>query len=133
KAHHALRWLLQRQGTYVDSRYFVSFGVEEAEVPEPFEGTRNYLSDFFSTESDDIYTEEIIAEELNKALQGKKHELQDDALENIIILSVDAATPGRLAIVYYQELSADLYYEALAHWHRTCSWRMRFKNENKWI
>src|SRR5699024_2415564 len=28
KAHHALRWLLQRQGTYVDSRYFVSFGVE---------------------------------------------------------------------------------------------------------
>src|SRR5699024_3086638 len=23
KAHHALRWLLQRQGTYVDSRYFV--------------------------------------------------------------------------------------------------------------
>src|SRR5699024_9626188 len=53
KAHHALRWLLQRQGTYVDSRYFVSFGVEEAEVPEPFEGTRYYIPDFFSGEGDE--------------------------------------------------------------------------------
>src|SRR5699024_5507701 len=25
------------------------------------------------------------------------------------------------------------YYEALAHWHRTCIWRMSFKNDNKWI
>lgn len=138
KAHHALRWLLQRQGTYVDSRYFVSFGVEEAEVADPLEGTANHLFDFFSAEMDEdaktpIYTEEIVAEELNKALQGKKHELKEDALENIIIMSVDAATPGRLAIVYYQEQSADLYYEALTHWHRTCSWQMRFKNENKWV
>jgi len=138
KAHHALRWLIQRQGTYVDSRYFVSFGVEAAEVPAPFEGTVNHLFDFFSAEIDEdakpqIYTEEIIAEELNKALQGKKYELKEDAMENIIILSVDAATPGRLAIVYYQELSADLYYKALVHWHRTCTWRMSFRDGNKWI
>lgn len=32
KAHHALRWLIQRQGIYIDSRYFVSFGVEEKET-----------------------------------------------------------------------------------------------------
>ena len=25
KAHHTLRWLMQRQSTYVDSRYFISF------------------------------------------------------------------------------------------------------------
>src|SRR5699024_4752661 len=25
KAHHALRWIVQRQGTYIDSRYFVAF------------------------------------------------------------------------------------------------------------
>ena len=138
KAHHALRWLLQRQGTYVDSRYFVSFGVEEAEIADPLEGTANHLSDFFSVEMDEdaktqIYTEEIVAEELNKALLGKKHELKKDVLDNIIIMSVDAATPGRLAIVYYQEQSADLYYEALSHWHRTCSWLMSFRNDNKWI
>lgn len=138
KAHHALRWLLQRQGTYVDSRYFVSFGVEEVEVADPLEGTANHLFDFFSAEMDEdtkthIYTEEIVAKELNKALQGKRHELKKDMLENIIVMSVDAATPGRLAIVYYQEQNADLYYEALAHWHRTCYWLMSFKNENKWI
>lgn len=138
KAHHALRWLLQRQGTYVDSRYFVSFGVEEVEVADPLEGTANHLFDFFSAEMDEdtkthIYTEEIVAKELNKALQGKRHELKKDMLENIIVMSVDAATPGRLAIVYYQEQNADLYYEALAHWHRTCYWLMSFKNENKCI
>src|SRR5690625_2609113 len=91
KAHHALRWLIQRQGTYVDSRYFVSFGVEAAEVPAPFEGTVNHLFDFFSAEMDEdtkthIYTEEIVAKELNKALQGKRHELKKDMLENIIVM-----------------------------------------------
>jgi len=53
KSHHALRWLFQRQGTSIDSRYFVSFGVERAEVPEPFNGSGDYLKDLFSMETEE--------------------------------------------------------------------------------
>src|SRR5699024_9562019 len=101
KSHHALRWLFQRQGTSIDSRYFVSFGVERAEVPEPFNGSGDYLKDLFSMETEEnekkpIFTEEIVAEELNKALQGKSHSQLKEKLENVIVLAVDAATRGRL-------------------------------------
>lgn len=127
KSHHALRWLIQRQGTYIDSRYFVTFGVEQSDVPEPFGGTADLIEDedFFSLGAmakNQVVTEEMIAEELNKALYGKKHHLSNEKLENIIVMAVDAATTGRLAIVYYQTLKAELFYDAIQHWHTTCRW-----------
>src|SRR5690625_1704571 len=48
KAHHALRWLIQRQGTNIDSRYFVSFGIEKLEVPNPLDSTADIFEDIFS-------------------------------------------------------------------------------------
>lgn len=133
KAHHALRWLIQRQGINIDSRYFVSFGIEQVEVPNPLNGTEDYLRDFFSVESEEkqIFTEEVVAEELNKALLGKSHSLTQDKLKNIIILAVDAATRGRLAIVYYQQLQADVFFDAIQHWHNTCRWLLYFRESDR--
>src|SRR5699024_9738763 len=101
KAHHALRWLLQRQGTYVDSRYFVSFGIEEPDVLEPFDSTFDlFEEDIFAQElqelgKEQVLTEEIVSEELNKGLQGKTHEVKKESLEDIIVIGLDAATRGR--------------------------------------
>lgn len=128
KAHHALRWLIQRQGTYVDSRYFVAFGVEKVEVPEPFDSGRGsefmaFLNaDLQQKAESQVLTEEIIANEITKAMQGYKNELKQAEVKNIIVLAVDAATSGRLAIVYYQQFNPDLYVDALLHWHKTCRW-----------
>ncbi len=138
KAHHALRWLIQRQGTYVDSRYFVSFGIEQNEVPQPFDGTleifQNPELDFLLKEQEvirqqQVITEDIIAEELNKALQGLKHNLKKDNLKNIIVMALDAATRGRLAIVYYQNLNTDTFFEAIQYWHNTCNWLQAYKDQ----
>lgn len=139
KAHHALRWLIQRQGTYVDSRYFVAFGMQDPEIVEMFAGTTDLLrqigkagptdlSMFTIQRSGQAQTEELIAEELNKALQGKKHELNNEHLEKIVVMALDAATPGRLAIVYYQQLEASLYYEAIRNWHQTCKWWQTYQD-----
>lgn len=137
KAHHALRWLIQRQGTYVDSRYFVSFGIEQNEVPQPFDGTLEVLQnpelDFLFEEQgklsqQQVITEDIIADELNNALQGLKHNLEKDDLKNIIVMALDAATRGRLAIVYYQNLNTDTFFEAIQHWHSTCRWLQTYKD-----
>lgn len=133
KAHHALRWLIQRQGIYVDSRYFVTFGVENNKVPEPFDGTAEQFDDFFADElrklsQQQAITEEIVAEELNNALKGKKYSLNKDNLENIIVMAFDAATKGRLAIVYYQHLKTELFFDAILHWHTTCRWIQSYKD-----
>lgn len=138
KAHHALRWLIQRQGIYIDSRYFISFGLEQNEVPGTFDSTGELLA--ASHDEDDIFaqdlqnlsqeqvvTEELVAEELNKALQGRKHTLTNSDLKNVIVIAVDAATKGRLAIVYYQHLKAELFFKAILHWHTTCRWLQSYK------
>lgn len=129
KAHHALRWLIQRQGTYVDTRYFVSFGVEQNEVPEPLGGTIDFLAqELKSLSHQQAITEDIIADELNNALQGLKYKLEKDKLINIIVIALDAATTGRLAIVYYQHLNTDIFFEAIKHWHTTCRWLQTHKD-----
>lgn len=140
KAHHALRWLIQRQSTYVDSRYFITFGKEQTEIPSQFEGTRDlyascgeYFEDIFANDIEEqgkrlADTEEIVAEELNKAIQGMRHTLTKDHLKDVIVMALDAATKGRLAIVYYQELSVDLFLDAIERWHNTCKWLQTYKN-----
>ncbi|MBP1971647.1 CRISPR-associated protein Csd1 [Virgibacillus natechei] len=135
QAHHALRWLIQRQGTYVDSRYFVTFGLEQPEVPEPFESTAElFEEDIFSQSLQElgeqqVITEDLVAEELNKALQGMNHTLEKENLENIVVIALDAATKGRLAVVYYQHLKVDLFYKAILHWHTSCRWLQIYQEE----
>ncbi|RYG71171.1 type I-C CRISPR-associated protein Cas8c/Csd1 [Lentibacillus lipolyticus] len=135
KAHHALRWLIQRQGTHIDSRYFVAFGLEKPDVPKPFDSTNEFMEeDIFAQSLQDLkteqaLTEDLVSKELNKALQGVSHHLEKENLENIAVIALDAATSGRLAIVYYQQISANLFYQSIFNWHMTCRWIQTYKDE----
>ena len=122
KSHHALRWLIQRQGTYVDSRYFVAFGVEQPSTIDPFASGEFGMSDFEVTTVQPAQTKEVIAKTLAANLHGIGPLLPEDKQEQIIIMAVDAATSGRLAIVYYQQTNPKQYIEALSHWYTTCCW-----------
>lgn len=131
KAHHALRWLIQRQGTYVDSRYFVAFGIEHAEVPEPFSDGLEFLSnEIIELSKNKVLTEEIVAKEIIKAMQGYKAEFDIKKLENIVVMAVDAATSGRLAIVYFQQFHPEFYINSLIKWHQSCRW-LQIAHDNK--
>lgn len=130
KSHQALRWLVQRQGTYLDSRYFLAFGVEYADIIEPFSGVLDILSEDLKEKSETKpLTETIVAEEINKAMQGYERTFTDKELNNIIIMALDAATSGRLSIVYYQELNPRLYLDNLTHWHQSCRWLLSSWNK----
>lgn len=123
KSHQALRWLIQRQGTYIDSRYFVAFGIEHPEIPEPFSEGLAFLSEDIKEKAEEkVLTEEIISEEIIKSMNGFKHKFEEEQLKNIIVMAVDAATSGRLAIVYYQQFNPNAYIESLTKWHNTCRW-----------
>lgn len=130
KSHQALRWLIQRQGTYVDTRYFLAFGIEHVDIPKPFSGGLDILSDDLKEQAEmRPLTETVVAEEINKAMQGYKRTFEDKDLSNIIIMALDAATSGRLSIVYYQELVPKLYIDNLTYWHQSCRWLLSSWNK----
>lgn len=130
KAHHALRWLIQRQGTYIDSRYFVAFGVEKPELLNLINSSNELL---FPEEADDdaekACTEEYRAIEISEAIHGYKNYLMKNDVKNVILMALDAATSGRLAIVYYQSFHADIFLENIKHWYDTCHWWQFQKDE----
>lgn len=59
-------------------------------------------------------------ERLFQTLSGWKNELPTGA--DVVIAVFDAATSGRLALTYYNELQASDFLDRLCHWDNTCCW-----------
>jgi CRISPR-associated protein Csd1 len=52
-----------------------------------------------------------------------------------VVLALDAATTGRLAITFYRELDRNEYLEKIAEWHRDCNWHQKLfdKEREKYV
>lgn len=138
KAHNALRWLIQRQGFRAEERSFVTFGVKQADVAQPFEGTLELFDPMgflLGTDTNEVIdydrTNQVVAEQVNNALKGRRHNFDVKGIENVIIMAVDAATRGRMSIVYYQELDSSLFLDNLSHWHATCRWHLSYFDSDR--
>lgn len=132
KAHHALRWLMQRQSTYVDARYFVSFGTKTADIPDVFDSSLDFIMEDVM-QAEEVMTSQVIAGKIQDAMQGLKYQLTDEDIQHIVVLAVDAATSGRLALVYYQELHPEQFAENIKYWHDTCRWLLVRNIEKKLV
>ncbi len=120
KAHNALKWLVSNQGTVQGGRAFVCWNPHGIEMPKhtmPF-GYR-------ASGAEAIPDYKSYQEELRKRLAGYRAVLPQH--EQVIIASFDAATTGRLAVVYYNELQASDFLQRLAFWDESCCWR-----DNRW-
>lgn len=135
KAHNALRWLIQRQGFRADERSFITFGIQSPDVVKPFDATIDLFDDTFAflsgsgAERDADTTNKIVAEQIREALKGKNHNFELDGVEDIVVMAVDAATRGRMSIVYYLELDSRLFLDQLTHWHATCRWHQSYYDD----
>ncbi len=128
KAHAALRWLVENQGAMYGGRTFVCFNPKGKEVPKPEPGS------MFGGIEDDPETAPLTMPEyrgkIRKALAGYREELGNN--EDIILISLDAATTGRLSVTYYNELKSSDFLDRLENWCDTCCWyRTRFTPEKK--
>lgn len=113
-AHNALRWLIQRQGFRNDEQAIVAWAVGGSEIPDLFgdsftllfaggdPGTLNPATGA-SSSSEDIDVGQAFATRLNARLVGYRSNV--GATDVIVIIALDSATPGRLAITYYRELT----------------------------
>ena len=145
KAHSALRRLIARQGhKFGESKdspgaVIVAWAVSGNAIPDPME-------DSFALLSEEIIEHEMpalqgistlvdhclnvgqqFATSLNKRLAGYQAKLPPS--DNIIIMGLDSATPGRMGITYYQEFYRDDFLNRITKWHEDFAWPQRHKIE----
>ena len=122
KAHLALRWLIERQSTTVDTAKFVVWESSMQPILDASDsmGQDNWLLDMFEDDEKLPKTNIEYGKAVAKHIKGYRQRL--DYSSQIMLICVDAATPGRLSMVQYQEFSATDYYDNLEKWYKSVSW-----------
>lgn len=127
KMHQILRWLIANYGYTVDSQVIVTWAVHsDVEVQEKVQDNSYELfgemvaiktdADILSQASTQVYAE--YANKLKNLLNG--YGTANDIKEHSLIICIaafDAATTGRMGLVYYQELPRNDYLESIVNWH----------------
>lgn len=123
KAHNALRWLIVNQGATAvyGGRTFICWNPNGKKLP----GLMLPFLDHQHTEV--AYEPSDYGRALQKALAGYQEELSSQAersvtSEEVVIAAFDAATSGRLALTYYNELLGSDFLQRLHDWDAHCCW-----------
>ncbi|MBI4249843.1 MAG: type I-C CRISPR-associated protein Cas8c/Csd1, partial [Elusimicrobia bacterium] len=53
--------------------------------------------------------------------------------DEIVVMALDSATPGRMAITYYRELTGSEFLERLQDWHESGAWHQNFGRDLKFV
>jgi CRISPR-associated protein Csd1 len=134
KMHQMLRWLIANYGYAVDSQVVVAWGVDrDTEVKvKAQDGTIDLFKSLEKIKTDTEILVEIsslvyaeYAKNLKKLLQGYgSADIIKQNYRKICIAVFDAATTGRMGLVFYQELPEDDYLEQIYNWHLDTSYYM---------
>lgn len=142
KAHNVLSWLIQRQGFKNGDQVYVSWAVSGKDIPEPladiteqFEEEANLDEVEESQETTETQTAldyttdlgEAYAKKLRKYMASYAAKLEPN--EQIIIMGLDSATPGRMGILYYREMFSYEFLARLENWHKEFAWYQRHTQE----
>lgn len=145
KAHACLSWLLTNQGKEDAGQAVVAWAVSGKEIIQPTDNLAEDVGfdDLTVTENDsqqaiieqptEIDTKTAyntvnhgknlgshFAQRFNKKRLGYQQKL--DAHEQISVISLDSATPGRMAVTYYYETMPNAYFQALEQWYEDFAW-----------
>ena len=115
KAHSVLRWLVANQSVSFGGRTFLCWNPQGIQVPRvtgPM-GRRSGTAQRAANPSQ-------YQKQLREALSGWKEDLPQSA--GVVIAAFDAATTGRLAVSYYNELLASDFLDRLHDWEASCCW-----------
>ena len=127
KAHSALRWLIGRQGYKgKDGQAIVAWATSGAEIPKPTDDPLAILGfdELPSDLSKTVSTAQDLALKLGKKIAGYNKDIGDTT--NIVVMGLDAATPGRMSITFYKELAGSDFLHRIDEWHETCAWIHRY-------
>ena len=152
KAFNMLKWLIKRQGIRNGDQVTIAWAISGKPVPSPMKDISTEL-DWADMENWDISAVEnpdeaaaqrlpenseashnwsvnigrAAAQIIKKKLHGYQAELKDH--EQISLIMLDSATPGRMALTYYQEFLPTDYFANLDAWIDDFSWYQRYSIE----
>ena len=134
KAHNALRWLISRQGYKNGSQAVVSWAISGASLPSALKNSFDLLdidSSSIEERSVSISTDQNFALRLRKAIAGYGATL--DPKEDVVVLGLDSATPGRMAITFYRELKGSEFLSRIENWHTRYAWHQNYGKETHFV
>ena len=119
KAHNALKWLASEQGVrdFVGNRVFLCWNPKGGAVPKVMRRMETDNAEAARKPSD-------YRKKLQSTLMSFRADHQLSDTDNVIIASFDAATSGRLAVTYYNEISLGTFLERMRNWDEHCCWYM---------
>lgn len=136
KAHNALRCLLTKQSVYRNGdQVYLAWAVSGKEVPKPTELDLEDLAGFLDETVTIDHTQDLgreYANQLKRYFNGIKTKSQLDDNEQIALLGLDSATPGRMGILYYRETVTKEFLARLEQWQLDLGWQQRVKIEEQW-
>jgi CRISPR-associated protein Csd1 len=105
----------------------VAWATSGVELPQPTHDSPSFLdeSDLISDEASPVDIRQDLAIKLKKKIAGYSQKI--DPTTDVVVMGLDSATPGRLAITYYRVLKSSDFLERLDHWHETCTWLHRYR------
>jgi len=122
KAHGALRWLISRQGYRRGEQAIVAWSTRGDNIPDPLADPLSILGfdEMKSDSESSISTAQELALRLKKKIAGYSAYLGDTT--GIVVIGLEAATPGRMSITFYRELTGSEFLDRIENWHNTCCW-----------
>lgn len=117
KAHNTLKWLIKKQGFKMDSAVLVSWESSLQSMPKIIDDT---FSLFDSVSEPQAQTQKEFADKLIKTILGYKNKL--DVTSKMLILILDAATPGRLSVKVFRSLDTSVFLNNIEKRHQTSCW-----------
>lgn len=127
QAHNALRWLISRQGYRRSDQAIVAWAISGKEVPQPLSDPLEILeiTDLSNDDSHSAYTAQEIGIQLRNRMAGYGRALGNT--ENVVVIGLNSATPGRTAVAFYREMTGAEYLDRIETWHKNCTWLHRYR------
>lgn len=132
KAHNTLRWLIRRQGYHkVEDEFvkcFVAWAVSCKPIPDPCASSWDFLGEDLQIDNETTSQTGDLGQgfslRFQKKLAGYKANINDT--EDIVVMGLDSATPGRMAITFYRELTGSEFLERIEKWHSNFAWLQNY-------
>lgn len=142
KAHQFLRYLINDRGCYCEEQVILSFTIGSIEKLLPPPIVEKSISSFLQASQPKTKSDSQIvlraetgfdyAAALKKSLSGFGYSKALDQHAKTVVIALDAATTGRMAITFFRELNRTEYLEKIADWHEGCKWHQKYwDKENK--
>lgn len=142
KAHNALRWLIdskRKQAYRNGDQAVVAWAVSGKRIPAPTDNS----FELFGVETDGPDTKQLheqvhqgdagqaFGQRLARLLAGYRAEL--GSTNKIMVMGLDSATPGRMAMIYYRELDHTEFLDRIEAWHSDFAWHQNYSKDVKFV